>query len=454
MISLAPECDERAEDDPGTSRGSHGCRPIIAATIPLLVPQPGGGHELLLRAPQTQHLGQRLLDANRTIGQPNKISVIFGRKVSKQYRGKLQTEIEDIDLPNPVIRSHYRNGFIKQYVRDHLILRTEAASNNVNDYGVNKAVENLPATEPSASFDGDELVGTGTRRQAMMRPGVRLATWDRPPFRMVAVAIALLVGPASTASAQLAGQETGAQSGPQDPRSTRSDTRPGESLSDRLERTDGVIRPPAEVTAPMPQASPPDPNPGTTRRRCGGARSQGIEHRLDGRDLQSRFGDVAVAMIDIAPPVPAAVRIGGQIRFGAVILIGASRRAPEAARRTGAEKSRRSVARRQGGIELTDGLVGWSAILLHAGGCLPVHSRSLADQARSNTSFVRRRGTSRSTMPRHVRLSPCFRPDRAGPATLPNSAVWLPRTLSPMRWFCARPCRSGRWNQAARRSPR
>src|SRR5215470_10939095 len=48
-------------------------------------------------------------------------------------------------LPNPVIRSHYRNGFIKQYVRDHLILRTEPATNNVTDYGVNKAVENLPA---------------------------------------------------------------------------------------------------------------------------------------------------------------------------------------------------------------------------------------------------------------------------------------------------------------------
>jgi hypothetical protein len=89
------------------------------------------------------NLGQRLLDANRTIGQPNKITVIFGRKVTKQYRGKLQTEIEDMNLPNPVVRSHYRNGFIKQYVRDHIILRTEAASNNVNDYGVNKAVENL-----------------------------------------------------------------------------------------------------------------------------------------------------------------------------------------------------------------------------------------------------------------------------------------------------------------------
>lgn len=89
------------------------------------------------------NLGQRLLDANRTIGQPDKITTIFGRRVSKNYRGKLQTEIEDLHLPNPVIRSHYRNGFIKQYVRDHLILRTEPASNNVNDYGVNKAVDNL-----------------------------------------------------------------------------------------------------------------------------------------------------------------------------------------------------------------------------------------------------------------------------------------------------------------------
>src|SRR5712671_5985051 len=48
-------------------------------------------------------LGERLLDANRTIGQPNKITVIFGRKVTKQYRGKLQTEIEDMNLPNPAV---------------------------------------------------------------------------------------------------------------------------------------------------------------------------------------------------------------------------------------------------------------------------------------------------------------------------------------------------------------
>jgi len=103
-------------------------------------------------------LGERLLDANRTIGQPDKIATIFGRKVTRHYRGKLQTEIEDMHLPNPVIRSHYRNGFIKQYVRDHLILRTEASSNNVNDYGLTKTVEQLPALRNTLSAINDNYL--------------------------------------------------------------------------------------------------------------------------------------------------------------------------------------------------------------------------------------------------------------------------------------------------------
>ena len=57
------------------------------------------------RRAAVDELSQRLLDANRTIGQPNKISIIFGRKVHKTHAGKLQTVIEDLDLPHPVIAS-------------------------------------------------------------------------------------------------------------------------------------------------------------------------------------------------------------------------------------------------------------------------------------------------------------------------------------------------------------
>jgi hypothetical protein len=99
---------------------------------------------LFHRRAAVEELTQRLLDLNRNIGQPNKITTIFGRKVTKEYKGKLQTVIEDLHLPNPVIRSHYGHGFAKQYVRDDRCLRTEPATNNVYDYGVNKNVENLP----------------------------------------------------------------------------------------------------------------------------------------------------------------------------------------------------------------------------------------------------------------------------------------------------------------------
>jgi hypothetical protein len=90
-------------------------------------------------------LGERLFDANRTIGQPTTLAVIVGRKVTTRHRGKLETVIADLDVPNPVIRSYYREGSITQYVRDHLLLRTEPSTNNVRDYGLPKAIEHLPA---------------------------------------------------------------------------------------------------------------------------------------------------------------------------------------------------------------------------------------------------------------------------------------------------------------------
>jgi hypothetical protein len=151
------------------------------------------------------NLGERLLDANRTIGQPNKITVIFGRKISRYHRGKLQTEIEDMNLPNPVIRSHYGNGFIKQYVRDHLILRTEAASNNVNDYGVNKSVQNLPALRRALSAINDNYLNV---QQDILETFV-----DRGQLRRLAEPTITLAGKRIPAEAR-------------SPTATRSDARP------------------------------------------------------------------------------------------------------------------------------------------------------------------------------------------------------------------------------------
>jgi len=111
-------------------------------------------------------MGERLLDANRTIGQPNKITVIFGRRIPRQYRGKLtEPSIEDMNLPNPVIRSHYGNGFVKQYVpRSRFYSAPEPASNNVNDYGCKKKPLSIsPELRQKMSFGHRQLPQTFSR---------------------------------------------------------------------------------------------------------------------------------------------------------------------------------------------------------------------------------------------------------------------------------------------------
>ena len=123
-------------------------------------------------------LGHRLLDANRTIGQPTKLAMIFGRKITKRHRGKLETVIEDLDLPNPVIRSYCRDGSIKQYVRDHLALRTEATSNNVTDFGVPKAIDHLPQLRAA--------MATVTNRYLTVQQDILETFIDRGQLRQLA----------------------------------------------------------------------------------------------------------------------------------------------------------------------------------------------------------------------------------------------------------------------------
>jgi hypothetical protein len=65
--------------------------------------------------------------------------------VTKRTDAGLKTQILDHDLGQAVIRSEYKSSSIKQYVRDHLVLRTETTSYHTPDWGVGKNVENLDA---------------------------------------------------------------------------------------------------------------------------------------------------------------------------------------------------------------------------------------------------------------------------------------------------------------------
>ena len=88
----------------------------------------------------------------------------------------------------------------------------------------------------------------------------------RRDLLIVGAALAALVASVEAAAqtpAQPAETLQPERTGPQDPRSTGSVGRSPAPLSDKLERSGGVIRPPTDI-APEMAVRPPAPDPGTT----------------------------------------------------------------------------------------------------------------------------------------------------------------------------------------------
>ena len=103
-------------------------------------------------------LRDRLLDLNRSLGHPDKIAPIFGRRITRRADAGLKTRILDHNLGRPVIRSEYQSSSIKQYVRDHLIPRAETTSHHTPDLGVNQSVEHLPELRETMATANDRYL--------------------------------------------------------------------------------------------------------------------------------------------------------------------------------------------------------------------------------------------------------------------------------------------------------
>jgi hypothetical protein len=70
----------------------------------------------------------------------------------------IKTRLTDYEEINPAIRSTFKSTSIKQYVRDHVLLRTEGTSNYTPDLGINKGIENLPALRKVLSASTDRYL--------------------------------------------------------------------------------------------------------------------------------------------------------------------------------------------------------------------------------------------------------------------------------------------------------
>jgi len=75
----------------------------------------------------------------------NRISEIFGVRLSKRLRGKLATVLDQIEHGHHVFRAYWKNAFLKQYEKFSRFLRNELCSNNLRDFGLKKGLDHLDA---------------------------------------------------------------------------------------------------------------------------------------------------------------------------------------------------------------------------------------------------------------------------------------------------------------------
>ena len=89
-------------------------------------------------------LFSRLMDANRGLGHPDKLAIIFGRSRFRPDTRTGETVLRTTKSGLPVLNSSYQQTQLKQYVKDGVGLRTESSSYQLKNLSIPKNIDNLP----------------------------------------------------------------------------------------------------------------------------------------------------------------------------------------------------------------------------------------------------------------------------------------------------------------------
>jgi hypothetical protein len=118
-----------------------------------------------------ERLFDRLMDANRGLGHPNKLAIIFRRSRFQPVTVDGHTVLKMTPLRTPVLNSSYKSTSIKQYVSNGVGLRTESGSHQLRDLAVPKNVKNLPRLR--------QVLNTANERYLQVQQDVLASFVDR-----------------------------------------------------------------------------------------------------------------------------------------------------------------------------------------------------------------------------------------------------------------------------------
>jgi len=87
---------------------------------------------------------EEVIRDNLDIGRPDRVSLVFDRRVSRRTPGRFRTRVITEGV-TPSLHVDYKHTKIKQYHKLNAALRTETTINDSRDFGIGRRLVNLPA---------------------------------------------------------------------------------------------------------------------------------------------------------------------------------------------------------------------------------------------------------------------------------------------------------------------
>jgi hypothetical protein len=87
---------------------------------------------------------EEVIRENLDLGRPDQMQLIFDRRVTRRTPGRFRTRVLTEGVV-PSLHVQYKKSKVKQYHKENQALRTEATINDTYDFGIGRALKNLPA---------------------------------------------------------------------------------------------------------------------------------------------------------------------------------------------------------------------------------------------------------------------------------------------------------------------
>ena len=84
-----------------------------------------------------RYVFEELIRENLDLGRPDRVSLIFNRRVTKRTPSRFNTRVITEGVM-PSLHVSYKNSKIKQYFKEDKALRTEMTINNARDFAIGK----------------------------------------------------------------------------------------------------------------------------------------------------------------------------------------------------------------------------------------------------------------------------------------------------------------------------